>query len=199
MIRVTDLVVGHRGREIARIPNLEITPDRAWIVSGSNGSGKTTLLKTLAGLLPAVSGSIEPHPAPGEGGAVFVHSTPVLFPGTVRSNLSLTAAPADVATIATTFGLSEWLDRSVAELSHGIRQRTSIARAIARAPAVLLIDEPEGGLDAAATQKWGDFVQRCVADQRMTIILAAHRPELPAVRTQAIQLGPAPPHSPPGY
>jgi ABC-type multidrug transport system ATPase subunit len=193
MIRVTDLVVGYQGREVARIPNLEIAPDRVWIVSGANGSGKTTLLKTLAGLLPPIGGSITPQPAPGAGGAVFVHSTPVLFTGTVRSNLALTADPAEVARVSAAFGLVDWLDRPVAELSHGIRQRTSIARAVARSPRVLLIDEPEGGLDDAASRLWAEFVQGCVADQRMTIVFAAHRPEPLAVRTEAIQLGPAPP------
>jgi ABC-type multidrug transport system ATPase subunit len=192
MIRVTDLVVGHQGREVARLANLEITPDRVWIVSGPNGSGKTTLLKTLAGLLPPTGGSISPEPTPGPGGTVFVHSTPVLFAGSVHSNLSLTADPAELARVAKDFGLSDWLDRPVAELSHGIRQRASIARAVARCPRVLLIDEPEGGLDDAASRLWADFVQGCVADQRMTIIFAAHRPEPLAVRTQAIQLGPAP-------
>jgi ABC-type multidrug transport system ATPase subunit len=193
MIRVTDLVVGHQGREVARVASLEITPDRVWIVSGPNGSGKTTLLKTLAGLLPPTGGSISPEPAAGPGGTVFVHSTPVLFAGSVHSNLSLTADPAELARVAKDFGLSDWLDRPVAELSHGIRQRTSIARAVARSPRVLLIDEPEGGLDDAASRLWADFVQGCVAEQRMTIIFAAHRPERLAVRTQAIQLGPAAP------
>ena len=138
MFRITDLVVGYHGREIARIPNLEIAPNRVWIVTGPNGSGKTTLLKTLAGLLPPIAGSITPDPTPGAGGAVFVHSTPVLFTGTVRSNLGLMAGPAEVARVAKAFGLSDWLDRGVAELSHGIRQRTSIARAVARSPRVLL-------------------------------------------------------------
>ena len=196
MIRVTDLVIGYHGREVARIPNLDIAPDRAWIVSGPNGSGKTTLLKTLAGLLPPITGAIGPAPAPGPGGAVFVHSTPVLFAGTVRSNIALTADPAEVARVSAAFGLADWLDRPVTELSHGIRQRTSIARAVARSPKVLLIDEPEGGLDDAASRLWAEFVQRCVANQRMTIIFAAHRPEPLAVRTEAIQLGPEPPHSP---
>jgi ABC-type multidrug transport system ATPase subunit len=188
MIRVTDLVVGYHGREVARIPNLDIGPDRVWIVSGPNGSGKTTLLKTLAGLLPPIAGAIGPAPAPGRGGAVFVHSTPVLFAGTVRTNLALTADSAEVVRVSAAFGLADWLDRPVAELSHGIRQRTSIARAVARSPRVLLIDEPEGGLDDAASKLWAEFVQGCVTDQRMTIIIAAHRPEPLAVRTQAIQL-----------
>ena len=196
MIRVTDLVVGHQGREVARVPNLEITSDRVWIVSGPNGSGKTTLLKTLAGLLPPIGGSIRPALAPGPGGAVLVHSTPVLFAGTVRSNLALTTGQAEVARVAETFGLSDWLDRPVTELSHGIRQRASIARAVARSPGVLLLDEPEGGLDDVASKLWAEFVQGCVAEQRMTIIFAAHRPEPLAVRMQAIQLGPAPLSSP---
>jgi ABC-type multidrug transport system ATPase subunit len=185
---LTDLVVGHAGRRVASVSNMELTPDRAWIVTGPNGSGKTTLLKTLAGLLPPVAGTVIPAPTAGASGCVFVHSTPVLFRGTVRSNLAITTDARGVESAAQAFGLVDWLDWPVHELSQGIRQRTSIARAIARLPRVLLVDEAEGGLDDHARKSWADFVRSAVEARRMTIVIAAHKPDSLGVATEHIAL-----------
>ena len=175
-IAFSDLAIGYGGRAVASVPKMDLGADRVWLVTGPNGSGKTTLLKTLAGLLPPVAGSISPPPEPGAAGSVFVHATPVLFRGTVRSNLTLTADPAGIESAAAAFGLADWLDRPVRELSQGIRQRTSIARAVARAPLILLVDEAEGGLDERGRELWAEFVRSAVAVRRMLILIAAHKP-----------------------
>lgn len=187
---LTDLVIGYGGRAVARVSDTELAMDRVWVVTGPNGSGKTTLLKTLGGLLSPVAGAVTPPPVPGSSGCVFVHSTPVLFRGTVRSNLALTADVTGVESVARAFGLTDWLDRPVRELSQGIRQRTSIARAVARSPRVLLVDEPDGGLDNRARELWAEFVRSAVADRRMTIIVAAHRLEPLGVQTEHIPVLP---------
>jgi len=187
-ITLSGLVIGHGGRAVARVTAGELGADRAWLVTGPNGSGKTTLLKTLAGLLPPVAGSISPVPAPGSSGCVFVHATPVLFRGTVRSNLTVTADPAGLESVATAFGLTDWLDRPVRELSQGIRQRTSIARAVARSPRCLLVDEAEGGLDERGRELWAEFVRSTVGARRMVIVVAAHKHDSFGVPTERITL-----------
>ena len=187
-ISFSDLVIGYAGRAVASVPNMELGADRVWLVTGPNGSGKTTLLKTLAGLVPPVTGSISPRPVPGAGGSVFVHATPVLFRGTVRSNLAVTADQAGVESAAAAFGLTDWLDRPVRELSQGIRQRTSIARAIARAPRILLVDEAEGGLDHHGRELWAEFLRSSVAARHLLILIAAHRPDPIAIPTGQISL-----------
>jgi ABC-type multidrug transport system ATPase subunit len=155
------LSVGYRRRAVAAIPDLTIRADVVTLVTGPNGSGKSTLLKTLAGLLPPVSGRIMPTPAPGVGGAVYVHSTPVLFRGTLGGNLSVTHPAADALTrAAAEFGLSDRLHVPSQELSHGMRQRAALARAILARPSLLLLDEPEGGLDADALGIWRTFAAR---------------------------------------
>ena len=175
-VRLTDLHVGYAGRVVARLPDLEIDAGRVWIVTGPNGSGKTTLLKTLAGLLPPMRGSIAPSLRPGSAGAVFVHSMPVLFRGTVGFNVHLAGDAASAERAVKLFDLGEWRDLPVTEASHGIRQRAALARAIARTPRLLLLDEPDGGLDDRARALWLTFVRTTVREGRMIIVLASHRP-----------------------
>ena len=185
------LRVGYRGRVVAEIPDLDVAPGHVWLIAGPNGSGKSTLLKTLAGLLAPVAGTITPTPARGSGATIFVHSTPVLFRGTLRHNLDLVEpAPDAVERVAAEFGLANRLDQAVHELSHGTRQRAAIARAILARPAVLLLDEPEGGLDESALGVWRAFAERVVLDRSLTLIIAAHRPAgLDGVPTTTITLG----------
>jgi NitT/TauT family transport system ATP-binding protein len=187
-ITLSGLVIGHAGRIVARVVDRELSADRAWTVTGPNGSGKTTLLKTLAGLLPPIAGTISPVPAAGMSGCVFVHATPALFRGTVRSNLGVTADPAGVQSVAAAFGLIDWLDQPVHELSQGIRQRTSIARAVALSPRCLLVDEAEGGLDDRGRELWAEFVRTTVEARRMIVVVAAHKPDALGVPTERIIL-----------
>jgi ABC-type multidrug transport system ATPase subunit len=185
------LQVGYLGRAVAQVPDLNLNPRAIWLVTGPNGSGKTTLLKTLAGLLPPVAGEVSPPLGRGRGGVVFVHSTPFLFRGSVSHNLRLatsTAAAIDRAVAA--FGLAEYLLTPIAQLSHGLRQRTALARAVLCEPLALLLDEPEGGLDDQALARWRDYAKVTAERAEMTLVVAAHRPAgLEGLPVQSITLG----------
>jgi NitT/TauT family transport system ATP-binding protein len=128
---------------------------------GPSGCGKSTLLKILAGLLPASRGQVELRSAPITGprrdiGVVF--QSPVLFPWrTVLENVLL---PVDVLRLGrdknrsralellSLVGLSGFEHRYPWELSGGMQQRVSITRSLMHDPALLLMDEPFGALDA---------------------------------------------------
>jgi branched-chain amino acid transport system ATP-binding protein len=72
-----------------------------------------------------------------------------------------------------TLGLAEWAERLPSDLSHGQRKLVGVARALAAAPKLLLLDEPAAGLDTAESQKLGDHLRRFVADGT-TIFLIDH-------------------------
>jgi ABC-type transport system involved in cytochrome c biogenesis ATPase subunit len=176
LIRVRDLSVGYR-RAAASVPDFDLSAGAVWHVTGPNGSGKTALLKTLAGLLPPIAGHIERRIGRGSGGAIYVHSTPYLFSGTVRRNLSLGQPSGQrLENAAASFGLASMLDRDAAKLSHGEQRRVALARAIASRPQVLLVDEPEGGLDEEALAAWRTCMTRAIEAGDTAIVVATHRP-----------------------
>ena len=177
VVRTRGLTVGYSGTAAAVISDLDIVGGLVWHVTGSNGSGKTALLKTLAGLLRPVFGHVEGRGGMGPGGAIYVHSVPYLFAGTVRRNLTLVHPhPTDVQAVAEAFGLTALLDRQATKLSHGQQRRLALARALVGRPSLLLVDEPEGGLDDEAIAAWRACAVRAVQAGTPALVVAAHRP-----------------------
>ena len=176
-IEAIDLVVGYQAKAVAEVGSFRIAADRVTAVTGPNGSGKTTLLKTLAGLLPPVAGRIAPQLRAGAEGAVFVHSTPYLFAGAARLNVQLTSRGDDetARNALRTLGVEQLWNDDVRRLSTGQRQRVAIARALAAVPRLLLIDEPEGGLDAEGISSWRRIVEEAVSTRHLSIVIATHQ------------------------
>ncbi len=125
------------------------------VVIGPAGSGKTTLLETIAGVVPTMSGVLLLHGhdcttlAPEARGLGLVYQHAFLFPHlSVAANIGYGAASADVAEeVARRFGADTLAGRPVRALSGGERQLVALARAFARRPSVVLLDEPFSALD----------------------------------------------------
>jgi molybdate/tungstate transport system ATP-binding protein len=125
------------------------------VVIGPAGSGKTTLLEAVAGIIPPRSGVIRlgardvTRAAPDERDVGLVYQHGYLFPHLrVLENLRYGARDATtVDTLVARLQVESLLDRNVESLSGGERQLVSIARALARRPSVLLLDEPFSALD----------------------------------------------------
>ena len=125
------------------------------VVIGPAGSGKTTLLETIAGIVPARTGRVElggrdvTSISPDERGAGLVYQHGYLFPHlSVLENLEYGARDsATVDELVRRLDIGAFRGRDVRSLSGGERQLVSLARALARRPHVLLLDEPFSALD----------------------------------------------------
>jgi NitT/TauT family transport system ATP-binding protein len=167
--------------------NLSISQGEFVSLLGPSGCGKSTLLRIIAGLLPASSGCVEiadaPVSAPGPERAV-VFQDYALFPwmtieGNVEFGLAARRVPAAEcrrisAQLLGVVGLSEFAKRFPHHLSGGMKQRVSIARALAVNPQILLMDEPFGALDAQTRSLLQEELLRIWGQYRKTVIFVTH-------------------------
>ena len=144
---------------------LEVPWGQVLTVLGPNGSGKTTLVKILATLSRADSGQVRiagldptvQGPQVRRNIGVVTHD-PLLYEDlTGRENLrffarmfSLREIDQRIEAVTALMGMTPRLDQRVGTMSHGMRKRFSVARAMLHDPAILLMDEPESGLDQEA-------------------------------------------------
>ena len=173
----------------ARAGHFELTdvsfdvPQGAYgVVIGPAGSGKTTLLETIAGVIRATHGRIllggdDLTTAPPERrrlGIVYQHA--YLFPHlTVRQNVEYGAAKnGDIDDVTARFGVDALAERSVESLSGGERQLVAIARALARRPEVLLLDEPFSALDPRTRHIVRRVLRAVYYERRFTVLQVTH-------------------------
>ncbi len=165
--------------------SLSIRAGTIYGILGPNGAGKTTMIRLIAGLLAADSGEARVLGDPPGGPAVlartgYMPQTPALYEElTVRENVAFFAAcygrrdPAAADFAVEFVGLSDRSSSQVRTLSGGMRQRVSLACAVAHEPAILLLDEPTVGVDPALrVQLWGRF--RDMAARGATILVSSH-------------------------
>jgi tungstate transport system ATP-binding protein len=166
---------------ILREVNLTIAAGAPTLLLGPNGSGKTTLLKMAMGLVPTVSGRVmyagQEDPARRH---AFVFQKPVMLRRTAARNIAfaLRAAgraddPTVIARLLDSVGLGALADRPARRLSGGEQQRLALARALARDPEVLFLDEPTASLDPAATKGVEDIIAR-TAHAGVKVVMATH-------------------------
>jgi ATP-binding cassette subfamily C protein len=184
------------GRVLVRELDLHLPPGRAMLVTGANGTGKTSLLRALLGLAPPASGAAlldGQDTLAARRGAIgprigFLPQGGQLLEGTVAENIGrFTEAPmAEVVAAARTAGAHEMIGRlpvgyassagPSAGLSGGQRQLVALSRALHGAPRLLVLDEPEAGLDADGRVAVKQAVARAKADGA-AIVLVTHEPK----------------------
>lgn len=167
--------------------SLDFAPGSFVAVVGPSGCGKSTLLSLLAGLTDITTGSItidgeevvKPHPKVG----VVFQSDLLLYWRTVRENILLpieikkkdrTRHHALADELLAQVGLKGFGDKYPTELSGGMRQRVAICRALIQEPALLLMDEPFGALDALTREQMVMDLQSMWARVGNTVLFITH-------------------------
>lgn len=173
-------------RQILTDINVAIASGEIIAIIGASGSGKSTLLRALGGLDTGFTGNVliedtavkayDPRCAVG-------FQEPRLLPwATVADNvaiglpggLSKTTGKARVAELLELVGLADAADHRPREISGGMAQRASLARAMARDPEILLLDEPFGALDALTRIKMQQLLLDVHAKTGTTTVMVTH-------------------------
>jgi NitT/TauT family transport system ATP-binding protein len=189
-------VTPHKVTQALLPTSFEVQPGEFVSLVGPSGCGKSTLLYIVAGLEDAsggevrVDGTVVSDPGP-DRGMVFQNYT--LFPWlTVLENarfargLRANALPYDlsedevrnrverIGALLECMGLGDFLHAYPRELSGGMKQRAAIARALANEPAVLLMDEPFGALDAQTREEMQELILLVREYWKTTIVFVTH-------------------------
>ena len=196
-IRVSDLVVGFGRQTVLDHLSLDVRRGEILGLVGASGGGKSVLMRTIIGLIPRCSGTIEvmgqPIGAAGEGrtqsaaarwGILFQQGA--LFSSlTVRQNIqfplreNLVLPPSLMDEIATAklemVGLkAEDGDKFPSELSGGMTKRVALARALALDPAIVFLDEPTSGLDPIAAGDFDALIKTLQKTLGLTVFMVTH-------------------------
>jgi tungstate transport system ATP-binding protein len=182
-IALEEVSVVARGNSILSDISLAIAPGAPTVLIGPNGAGKTTLLRLLMGLIGPSSGRVTRGGR--EGGparCAIMFQRPAMLrrsaAGNIRYALAAAGIPRDeraarCVELLALVGLSDREKQPARRLSAGEQQRLALARALARYPAVLFLDEPTASLDPAATNAVEDII-RDIATHGIKVVMATH-------------------------
>ncbi|MDX2187015.1 MAG: ABC transporter ATP-binding protein [Opitutaceae bacterium] len=176
--------VGHRfegGATVLERITAEVRAGECLALVGPSGCGKSTLLRLMAGLLSPTEGQIKTDGAPE---TAFVFQDPTLLPWlSVKANVAVPLALRGVekgerrrraAEALARVGLSDRADYYPRQLSGGQRMRTSLARALAVRPQLLLLDEPFGALDEMTRDRLNEDLLELRRQEGWTVVLVTH-------------------------
>jgi ABC-type Mn2+/Zn2+ transport system ATPase subunit len=174
-IRARGLAIGYRNDVVVEGIDLRVGPGTSLALVGTNGSGKSTLLKTLVGIQPRLAGELSvlglpPGTAPRRVGYLAqFHASGFVLPLRAIDVVRMARFPSQgllgrataedrdlVAWAMETMGVTDLARAPLRSLSGGQRQRVYLAQVLARQADLILLDEPNAGLDAGGRERYLD-------------------------------------------
>jgi NitT/TauT family transport system ATP-binding protein len=189
MLEVAGLGHAYGGVDAVSDVSFVVEPGELVCIVGPSGCGKSTLLRCVAGLLPPTRGTVSLHGdrvvgVPSDLAVVFQDYSRSLLPWrTVAGNVEFPLRDRGLSTVERRARVEEalsWVGLSAAagkhpfELSGGMQQRVSIARALAYRPALMLMDEPFASVDAQTRADLEDLVLKVRAEAGTTVLVVTH-------------------------
>ena len=204
MIKAENVVKSYGKTEVLKGISLEITDGEFAVILGASGSGKTTLMNILSGLERADGGEVSVN---GENlsqkseteltkfrreNTAFIFQQYYLLPHlSVESNVKMGASLADnreFKEIICSLGLESKLKCKPSELSGGEQQRVCIARALAKKPKILFLDEPTGALDEATGREVLNYLMQEKNKSGFTMVMVTHNPNIAEMAQTVIRM-----------
>jgi ABC-2 type transport system ATP-binding protein len=190
MIEIHDLTKRYGDFTAVDRLTLRAAPGEIFGFLGPNGAGKTTTIRIIAGLSLPTSGSVHiggvdvvAEPVRAKAILGFIPDRPYLYEKLTGRELlhfvadlyrkEWSACEPRAVELMTWFGLGDWIDARIENLSHGMKQKLVITSALVHDPSVLVIDEPMVGLDALA-QRQVKLLFRRLANEGKTVFLTTH-------------------------
>ena len=208
MITVSDITKsygasGNRNQVLKRI-SLQIADGDFTVILGASGSGKSTFLNVISGLERPDSGSVVygtsdiTKLSDGEltqfrkDNIGFIFQQYYLLPNmTVEKNVRMGADLAgnqEYREIITAVGLEDKSKKYPSELSGGEQQRVSVARALAKKPKVLFLDEPTGALDEQTGRQVLDYICKLHKEYGFTIVMVTHNQNIAEMANTVVKM-----------
>ena len=176
LVRALDVGVRRGERWIVRHVDLEVVRGNLVYLIGANGTGKSTCAKAILGLIEVSEGSVERAPSLEVGYVPQRLSISPTLPLSVRRLMTLTGrfAPGEVDAALAAVGLARLGDPPVMTLSGGELQRLLLARALIHRPDLLVLDEPDQGVDLAGADRLHELIEGIRRELGCGVLLISH-------------------------
>ena len=208
MIAVSDITKsygnGGNKNQVLKGISLQIAEGDFTVILGASGSGKSTLLNVISGLERPDSGSIVYETGDitklsdseltkfRKDNIGFIFQQYYLLPNmTVEKNVRMGADLADnrdYQDIISAVGLKDKAKKYPSELSGGEQQRVSVARALAKKPKVLFLDEPTGALDEQTGRQVLDYICKLHKQYGFTIVMVTHNQNIAEMANTVVKM-----------
>ncbi len=207
VISCNNLAVTLNGKVVLENISFEIGTGEMVGIIGPNGAGKTTLLRAILGLVPLRWGDLNVLGLPSyqlkavrakigymPQRLLFERRFPLSVSDVVATGLltpatllhRVTGLQEDIAAALQAVGMQRYSSRPFQDLSGGEQQRILLARSLVRKPTLLLLDEPNTGLDFPSQQRFLDLLRQLQLQRKLTVLLISH--DLVSVATVADSL-----------